>query len=70
MPHRHSIERPPKFVGIFDQADVKHIVEFMLHNYFRHWRLYKACFTKRLQVTISGVAPFLALVMYVFFANG
>ncbi|KAJ1460346.1 flagellar C1a complex subunit C1a-32-domain-containing protein [Pelagophyceae sp. CCMP2097] len=54
----HAVERPPKTVGVFDEGDVKAAVDFMLHNYYRHWRLYKVVFTKRLQVTITTVAPF------------
>jgi len=55
---RHAVFRPPKSIGVFDEADVKAILNWMLHNYYRHWRLYKVCFTKRLQATFTQTAPF------------
>ena len=30
----------------------------MLHHYYRHWKLYKVCFTRRLCVTFTQTAPF------------
>jgi hypothetical protein len=55
---RHAVFRPPKSIGVFDEADVKAILNYLLHNYYRHWRLYKVCFTKRLQATFTQTAPF------------
>lgn len=43
----HSVERPPWTTGTFTLDDVRAIVDFMLHNYYRHYRLYKALFTKK-----------------------
>ncbi|KAJ8601601.1 hypothetical protein CTAYLR_008462 [Chrysophaeum taylorii] len=55
---KHSVERPPYSVGIFDQADVAAIVDVMLHTYFRHWRLYKTCFTPKLEASFWQTPPF------------
>ncbi|KAH8046520.1 flagellar C1a complex subunit C1a-32 [Aureococcus anophagefferens] len=55
---RHAVFRPPKSIGVFDEGDVRSILNFMLHNYCRHWRLYKVCFTRRLQCTFTQVLPF------------
>ncbi|KAH8077186.1 flagellar C1a complex subunit C1a-32 [Aureococcus anophagefferens] len=55
---RHAVFRPPKSIGVFDEGDVRSILNFMLHNYYRHWRLYKVCFTRRLQCTFTQVLPF------------
>jgi len=37
---KHSVERPPKSVGIFDFDDVKEITEYVHNTFFRHYRLY------------------------------
>ena len=55
---RHAEFRPPKALAIFDEADVQEITEWMLHNYFRHYKLYKAIFTKRRSDVFSQAAPF------------
>ena len=55
---RHAVFRPPKSIGVFDEGDVQAILNWMLHNYFRNWRLYKVIFTKRLQCTFTQVGPF------------
>eukprot|EP00297_Palpitomonas_bilix_P010508 CAMPEP_0113875220 /NCGR_PEP_ID=MMETSP0780_2-20120614/4815_1 /TAXON_ID=652834 /ORGANISM="Palpitomonas bilix" /LENGTH=254 /DNA_ID=CAMNT_0000861173 /DNA_START=203 /DNA_END=967 /DNA_ORIENTATION=- /assembly_acc=CAM_ASM_000599 len=49
----HSVQRPPFSVGIFDLADVKLIVDYILDNYFRHYRLYKYVFTRRNLVNVE-----------------
>lgn len=54
----HAVDRPPKSVGVFDRDDVAAIVDTLLHLYFRHWRLYKTCFTARLEGHFVQVAPF------------
>lgn len=54
----HAVERPPKSVGVFDRNDVAAIVDALLHLYFRHWRLYKTCFTARIEAQFVQVAPF------------
>ena len=55
---KHSVERPPWSAGIFDGNDVKAIVNFVLHDYFRHYRLYKAIFTARKDANFSVISPF------------
>ena len=57
-PVPYAVFRPPKSIGVFDEGDVRSILNFMLHNYYRHWRLYKVCFTRRLQCTFTQVLPF------------
>ena len=55
---RHAEFRPPKALDIFDEGDVQEITKWMLHNYFRHYKLYKAIFTKRRSDVFSQAAPF------------
>ena len=55
---RHAEFRPPKALDIFDEGDVQEITGWMLHNYFRHYKLYKAIFTKRRSDVFSQAAPF------------
>jgi len=37
---KHSVERPPMSVGIFDFDDVKDVTEYVHNTFFRHYRLY------------------------------
>eukprot|EP00617_Octactis_speculum_P022722 CAMPEP_0185760204 /NCGR_PEP_ID=MMETSP1174-20130828/19052_1 /TAXON_ID=35687 /ORGANISM="Dictyocha speculum, Strain CCMP1381" /LENGTH=96 /DNA_ID=CAMNT_0028440913 /DNA_START=19 /DNA_END=309 /DNA_ORIENTATION=+ len=53
----HAVDRPPLFVKIFSEEDVKLITEFMLNGYFRHFKLYKYIFTKKLKVTLVQRTP-------------
>lgn len=41
---RHSVERPPKSVGVFSEKDVSRIHDFVINSYFRHFLLYKYVF--------------------------
>lgn len=53
----HAVDRPPLFVKIFSERDVEFITEFMLNGYFRHFKLYKYIFTKKLKVTLVQRTP-------------
>ena len=55
---RHAAFRPPKALDIFDESDVQEITQWMLHNYFRHYKLYKAVLTKRRTDVFAQAAPF------------
>lgn len=55
---KHAVERPPSSVGVLDSDDVAAIVDFMLDTYYRHWRLYKTCFTARLEAKFTQISPF------------
>merc|ERR1740129_2640719 len=37
---KHSVERPPKSVGIFTFDDVKAVMDYIHNTFFRHYRLY------------------------------
>jgi len=41
---KHGVERPPWSVGIFSFDDVKAIMEYVHHTFFRHYRLYMYAF--------------------------
>eukprot|EP00930_Biecheleria_cincta_P082222 TRINITY_DN71996_c0_g1_i1.p1 TRINITY_DN71996_c0_g1~~TRINITY_DN71996_c0_g1_i1.p1 ORF type:complete len:303 (-),score=83.15 TRINITY_DN71996_c0_g1_i1:303-1142(-) len=41
---KHSVERPPFSVGIFSFDDVKSLVEYATHTFFRHYKLYMHSF--------------------------
>jgi hypothetical protein len=42
---RHSVERPPRSVGVFSEKDVSRIHDFVVNSYFRHFLLYKFVFS-------------------------
>lgn len=50
---KHSVERPPRSVGILSFDNVKTIVEYMHNTFFRHYRLYMYAFMTRCDVTIQ-----------------
>ncbi|KAG8347017.1 putative Flagellar C1a complex subunit C1a 32 [Trypanosoma vivax] len=41
---RHSVPRPPFSCGIFTVRDVQDIDEYLLHSYFRHYKMYVYAF--------------------------
>ena len=43
----HSINRPPYSTALFTMEQVKSITDYVLLTYFKHFKLYKYAFTKR-----------------------
>ena len=56
---RHSINRPPYSTALFTIVHVRDITEYVLNTYFKHFKLYKYAFTKRvlmnLKLSYTGV---------------
>ena len=50
---RHSVNRPPFSACIFSPIEVKKINEYVLSTYFKHYKLYKYAFTKRVHLNLS-----------------
>ena len=50
---RHSINRPPYSTSLFTIAQVRDITEYVLNTYFKHFKLYKYAFTKRVQMNLK-----------------
>merc|ERR1711988_25034 len=44
---QHAVERPPYSVGIFSSGDIKKIMDHVTDTYYRHYKLYRYCFTKK-----------------------
>lgn len=42
---RHSVQRPPHSLAIFNLDDVKKINDFVLDNFYRHYSMYKYALT-------------------------
>ena len=47
----HSVDRPPYSTALFTMEQVKNTTDYVLQTYFKHFKLYKYAFTKR--VTLS-----------------
>merc|ERR1711907_56417 len=65
---QHAVERPPYSIGIFSSNDIKKIMDHVTDTYYRHYKLYRYCFTKKriLDFSIKGemvevAPPFLPL---------
>ena len=54
----HSVEQSPHSVGIFAKDDFAAILTQVMDSYFRHYRLYKFAFARKLQVTFTQKQPF------------
>eukprot|EP00440_Ansanella_granifera_P039502 gb/GFBE01042851.1/.p1 GENE.gb/GFBE01042851.1/~~gb/GFBE01042851.1/.p1 ORF type:complete len:280 (+),score=69.58 gb/GFBE01042851.1/:1-840(+) len=54
---KHSVERPPRSVGIFSFDDVKSIVEYATNTFFRHIRLYMYAFMTHCDVRLRVEEP-------------
>ena len=54
---QHSVNRPPFSHSIFSPCQVKSITEFILSTYFKHYKLYKYAFTKKLHLNVTLTYP-------------
>jgi len=50
---KHSLQRPPYSIGVFDVSQVQAITDYALNTYFRHFDMYKYAFTPKVRVDIS-----------------
>ena len=55
----HSVHRPPYSIQLYSLEQVKNIMEYVLQTYFKHFKLYKYAFTKRvlmdLKINYEGI---------------
>ena len=49
---KHSVDRPPYSSNVFSLAQVKDITDYVLTTYFKHFKLYKFAFTKRVRLDL------------------
>lgn len=45
--HPACSRRPPFSCGVFSQAEMQAVLDWMLNTYYRHYKLYQYAFTKR-----------------------
>ena len=50
---RHSVERPPYSIGVFNEADAAAIVDHATNHYFRNYKLYQYIFTENVRSTVE-----------------
>ena len=50
---RHCVQRPPFSTSLYSLSQVKIITDYVLSTYFKHFKLYKYAFTKRVQLNLS-----------------
>ena len=50
---KHSVERPPYSTSVFNIAEVKAITDYVLTTYFKHFKLYKFAFTKKVRLDLN-----------------
>lgn len=55
---RHSLQRPPFSILIFDENDIAKITDFALKTFFRHFTLYEFSFKPRRELILRS-EPFL-----------
>ena len=51
----HSVDRPPYSTSLFTMEQVKLISDYVLRTYFKHFKLYKYAFTKRVTLSMKLV---------------
>ena len=49
----HSVNRPPCSTALFTMEQVKAITDYVLLTYFKHFKLYKYAFTKRVVLSLK-----------------
>merc|ERR1712071_196648 len=52
----HSVIEPPWRVVIFQPHDIGNIANFIVDNYFRHYSMYKYCFTPEVELDVKLTA--------------
>eukprot|EP00731_Ephydatia_muelleri_P031302 Em0022g816a len=54
---RHSVFRPPYSTSLYSMTQVKAITEYVLSTYFKHFKLYKYSFTKKVVLDLKLSYP-------------
>lgn len=54
---KHSVERPPKSVQVFQPVHLEYILTFALERYFRNLKLYSYIFAHQSKIILKQVAP-------------
>ena len=54
---KHSVNRPPWSTCLFSISQVKAVSEYVLTTYFKHFKLYKYAFTKRVHLDLKFSYP-------------
>lgn len=54
---RHSVQRPPFSLGIFNLEEARQITDWMLITYFTHFKLYQYAFTSRITMNVTAYHP-------------
>ncbi len=49
---RHGVSRPPYSVMLFSLRQVEIITDYVLSTYFKHYKLYKYAFTKKVRLSL------------------
>ena len=49
----HSVNRPPYSTQIYSLDQVKHMTDYILLSYFKHFKMYKYAFTKKVQLELK-----------------
>ena len=52
---RHGVTRPPYSMALFSLAQVKSLTDYVLSSYFKHYKMYKYAFTKRVRLGLKLV---------------
>ena len=55
---RHSVQRPPASVAVFQLAEARALVDFFISGYYRHFHLYQHAFRKAIVANVSQARPF------------
>ena len=54
---KHSVNRPPYSTCLFSISQVKTVSDYVLASYFKHFKLYKYAFTKRVHLNLKFSYP-------------
>ena len=49
----HSVKRPPFSLDIFGASRAKKLTEYVINTFFRHFKLYKYCFTPKVRLDLT-----------------
>ncbi|XP_013382929.1 coiled-coil domain-containing protein 189 [Lingula anatina] len=49
----HAVKRPPFSIDLFSPDELRKVTDYVIHTYFRHYKLYKYAFTPMVRLDLS-----------------
>ena len=54
---KYSIQRPPISIGLYQLAEAKKLIGFLIGSYYKHFHMYQYVYRSNLEATVAQVGP-------------